>query len=374
MFGEFEMTAPTDDLYPRLWEAEMMENNLAKCAMLEELVRLADTRQDDEVGFEARMALVDAGTFSGAPDKALVAFSWCLAHADKHPDQYSEYNLLWKYKWVTDSLADFPQIKKKQIDDMLDDMRARYEKMGSGIYPVLMLRWKMAMRMGDKAGARKWHAQMAKTPRDFLSDCPACVKNQEVHYATFLGKDETALEIAEPILAGRMRCSEVPHITYGYLLVPLIRLKRLEEAAKMHQTGYRLAAKSTNLLRTIAEHILFLAMTDNLARGVKLFEKHLPWYLDSTDYLARFDFLCSCQFLMERLEKAETTSLKARLPKTFSLYQEKGRYDVAELAAWLGEQAAELGQRFDERNGTDHFVRRQKGMKKLHGLATPYPL
>src|SRR4051812_22715000 len=92
-----------DDLMERFWDAEMMENSLAKCALLEEIIRIADTRQDFEVGFDARMALVDAGTFSGAPDKALVAFSWCLAQADKQPDHFSGPDLLWKYKWVTHS-------------------------------------------------------------------------------------------------------------------------------------------------------------------------------------------------------------------------------------------------------------------------------
>ncbi len=363
-----------DDLFPRFWEAQMMENNPAKCAMLEEVIRLADLRQELEIAFDARMALVDAGTFSGAPDKALVAFSWCLAQADKNPEQFAEHDLLWKYKWVTDSLVDFPQISKKQIDDMLDDMRVRFERTGSGLYPVLMLRWKMAIRMGDKAEARKWHAQMKKTPRDFLSDCPACVQNQEVHYATFLEKDDQALALAEPILAGHLRCSEVPHITYGYLLLPLIRLNRLEEAARMHQTGYRLAAKMTSLLRTIADHLVFLALTDNLARAAKLFEKHLPWSLDSTDYLARFEFAFASRFLMECLARAETTSIKARLPKAFPRYQEKGRYEVADLDAWANEEANALAHRFDERNGTDYFAKRLKGMKKLHALATPYPL
>lgn len=366
--------ATPDDLFTRFWDAQTMENSLAKCAMLEEVIRLADLRQELELAFDARMALVDAGTFSGAPDKALVAFSWCLAQADKNPDQFSEYDLLWKYKWVADSLADFPQISKKQMDDMLEDMRVRYERTGSGIYPVLMLRWKTAIRMGDKTAARKWHAQMKKTPRDFMSDCPACVKNQEVHYATFLEKDEQALALAEPILAGRLRCSEVPHITYGYLLVPLLRLQRLEEAARLHQTGYRMAARSTNLLRTIADHLVFLALTDNLARAVKLFEKHLPWSLDSTDYLARFEFAFASRLLTERLAKADTTSIKARLPKAFPRYQEKGRYEVAELDAWANEEADALAQRFDERNGTDYFAKRLKGLKKLHALATPYPL
>ncbi|EMO76953.1 hypothetical protein LEP1GSC127_3969 [Leptospira kirschneri str. 200801925] len=91
---------------------------------------MADLRKNKELGFEVRLALIEAGIFSGAIDKALISFSWCLSQVDQNPEKFSEEDLLWKYKWIIENLPAFPQIKKEQILEMLEDLEKRYEKTG----------------------------------------------------------------------------------------------------------------------------------------------------------------------------------------------------------------------------------------------------
>jgi hypothetical protein len=364
----------TENLLWQIWEADMLENGPAKCALLEELVQKADLHQDLEAGFAARTKLVEAATFSGYADRALVAFSWCLSQIDKDPDRYEDQDILWKYKWITDSLVCFPQISKKQIQDMLADMAIRYERAGVGQRAIIHLRWSLALEMGDKATVRKYFGPWKKAPRDEMSDCSACEQNAKVKCANFFEDDEGALEAAEPILRGRLRCAEVPQVTYGRLLLPLLRLQRVDEAARMHQTGYRLIAKNAKLLSTASEHLVFLTLTDNFAQGAKIFQKHLASALEIPNLIDRFLFFLGSQFLMERLAEAKTPSLKLRLPKTFPLFQDKGRYEVAEMHGWLAQEAKALATRFDQRNENDYFMRRWKNLKKLHALVTPYPV
>ena len=364
----------TDNLIWQIWDADLMENGPAKCSVLEEITRQADRLGDREAGYEARLNLVQAATFSGYPDKALVAFSWCLSQADQDPERFDEQDLLWKYKWITDSLTGFPQISKKQIDDMIEDMRVRYERAGVGQRAIIQLRWYLAMDMGDRETVRKYYPIWKKSLRDEMSDCPACEQNTEVKHANFFGKDEQALEAAGPILRGHLKCAEVPHLTYGRLLIPLIRLQRVDEAARLHLIGYRLVARNTKLLEPASEHLLFLAITENLDKGAKLFEKHLIYALEAANLDDRFRFYLASQFLMERLIEAGNDSLKVRLPKTFPLYQEKGRYEVSDILAWLVQETRELANRFDQRNENDYFTRRMKSLKKLHALTTPYPV
>jgi hypothetical protein len=366
--------AEIDNLEAALWEATGLGHGPAKIAVLEALIRRADTQQCMDIGFDARMALVETGTFAGAPDKALVAFSWCLSQADRDPENYPEEDLLWKYKWIVHSLGRFPQVSKQQIDGMLADLRMRYMRNGAGEHPVVTLRWKMAMRMGDQEACEAHYSALSKMPRDGLSDCAACIADERVHYRIFLGQDAEAIAEAEAILAGRLRCAEVPHVTFGRLLLPLLKMQRLEEAAQMHRKGYLLAAKSDGLIDTIAEHLLFLGLTANLPRAAKIFAKHFPAVLESNDPLDRFEFFRAARFVMECLASAATSTIRARLPRSFALYQEKGRYDVAELNAWLTAETDDLACRFDERNGNDYFKRRLQELKDLHGLAAPYPL
>ena len=250
-----------------------LERGAAKVALVQEAVRLADTHSDVAAGFEARSELITAAMFAGQPDVELVAFSWCLAQCDRDPEQFSEEDLLWKYKWVLDTLPLFPQISRAQIENMLEDMKTRYQRAGSTLHAVYTLRRDVSMYLGDRAQAEAAHTELERTRRDWLSNCAACVADGTVEYLNFLGRHEEALERARPILAGQQRCSEVPHRTYALVLYPLVLQGRLDEAMEYHLTGYKLIARNPKFIGQQAEHLNFLTLTDNLSKAIKLLEK-----------------------------------------------------------------------------------------------------
>lgn len=346
----------------------------AKLALLEEAVRLADTHQDVALGDEVRDDLIRTATFSGYPEKALVAFSWRLAQADRDPERFPDRRLLWQYKWIAARLKNFPQISREQIDDAFNDMAQRCQRAGYGLRCIHDLRGDTAMFLCEPEEAQRHYRTWEKTPRDANSDCLACEQNHRVFYHLFLGKKEKALQLAEPILRGAMRCAEIPHITYANVLLPLLQLGQVEQAAEYHHKGYRLIATNRNFLAQIGDHLLFLALTDNLLRGIHLFEKHVSWALEVNDQRERWLFFLGARFLLSRVVESGTTSLKLRLPKALPCYQEEGRYESAILASWLDETCRDLAARFDERNGNDGFRRRLKAQSRLKRWLTPYPL
>ncbi|MBY0456190.1 MAG: hypothetical protein K2V38_02515, partial [Gemmataceae bacterium] len=116
--------------------ASALDPGAAKIAVLEEAVRVADTHNDIDLGFAVREELIHAATFGGRPDVSMVAFAWCLARYDKEPDRFDPSGLLWKYKWVLDAVAEYPQFSREQIESMLADMERRYKEAGSGMHPV----------------------------------------------------------------------------------------------------------------------------------------------------------------------------------------------------------------------------------------------
>jgi len=363
------------DLIDRLLEeADALGHGPSQVSLLEEAVRLADTHGDVEQGFRARLELTEAATFGGRPDLLLVAFSWCLAQHDRDPDCFEEESLLWQYKWVVDQLPDFPQIGREQIDAMFADMAHRFEQAGSRLHAVYHKRRYVSTRMGDVRAAAAANAKLARTSPDWLSDCPACKLNDDGWYLAFLGKDKQALAKVGPILQGKMECAEVPHITYGWVLLALVRLERWEEAMSYHRKGYRLLAGNSEFLEYTAQHLIFLCLTDNLAKAVKLLETHLPEALEAPSWRKRFEFYLACRFLLERLAERSSRKLRLRLPKAFALHHPKSQYAPAELSAWFGEQLQDLAGRFDARNGNDYFSRRIAGLEDLKQLIRPYPL
>jgi hypothetical protein len=355
-------------------QARELSDGPSKVALLEEAVRLADAHQDKELGFALREDLIRAATFGGYPEKSLVAFTWRLAMCDREPERFDEDEVLWEYKWIADSLGDFPQISRQQIEDMLEDMTRRYQRQGGSLRSIHKLRCMLAMQMQEKAAARKHHAAWKKSRWDWNSDCPACDQNHQVKFQIFTGHDEKALELARPILAGSMKCAQIPHATLALVLVPLVRLGRTGEAMVLHHRGYRLISGNRKMLEEAAAHLTFLALTDNLPKAVKLFEKHLHWSLETAEMEGRFKFDNAVRFLLARVAERGQTTLRLRLPRTFPAYQEAGCYEVAVLRQWFDQSCQNLAARFDARNGNDGFTKLLEGPRKLTKLVTPCPL
>src|SRR5262245_42845756 len=140
-----------------LYQAEEMGRGPAQVALVEQAVQIADVHNDREAAFAARDELIEAATFSGRIDLALVAFSWCLAQCDRSPEDFDQDQMLWKYKWVIENLADFPQISKRQIDDMFADMERRFVAAGSTRHAVHQIRRDVAVNMGDAATGDRAH-------------------------------------------------------------------------------------------------------------------------------------------------------------------------------------------------------------------------
>lgn len=354
--------------------AARLRHGEPKVMAIEEAVRLADAHGDVDLAFELRDDLIDAATFGGFPDKALVAFAWCRAQTKKNPERFESDPLLWKQKWVVGRLDDFPHITLKQIHDALDDIEQTYAKVDAGKRAILKLRYQTARDLGDEAAAQRYWDQWISAPRDFLTDCRACDLDDEIDHHIDLGEYVKALEKARPILEGRSGCAEIPHLTYGSVLYPLLKLERLEEARDYHLRGYPLISRNRDFLACVGEHVEFLALTDNLSRGLTLFERHLGWALDHASWRDRFTFHAAAAFLLSRLVAAGRDTASLRLPKAFPLHQRQDTYDTRELHGWASTQAQEIAARFDTRNGTDRFQKLLERTRALEKDVSPFPI
>jgi hypothetical protein len=348
----------------------------AKIALLEEAARIADICGDSKLAFDARELLVHAATFGGAPEKALVAFSWMLAQYDREGQgEVVELTVLWQYKWILDSIANFPQIGKAQILEMLDDMAARYRRAGYSLRPNYLMRNRL-YKFWDEAEAARYFHLGHETPRDDMSDCRTCELNDVVGFALREGDDARAVELASPIMEGRMRCSSIPKITFANLLLPLVRLGRMDEAVGLHLEGYRLVALAAKgSLSSAAEHLEFLVVTENFDRAVRIFDKHLADASTLADAATKFDYYLASWFLLDRLgERGRATLKLPHVPRALPVYEESGTYTVARLAAWFLEQCETLAARFDARNESDYYTRSIRKAAALKNLTTPHPI
>ena len=345
-----------DEILDLLDDASIMPEGPAKVGVIEQAVRLADALNDLDTCYMARADLIDACTFGGYPEKALVAFAWCQAQFDKEPERFEAYPLLWRHKWIIDKLGNFPQFSKKQIFEMLDDMTRRYRDFGAGNRPELKLRCSLAYAMGDKSETRRYMQEWQKHNRDDLTDCEACEADFQVELCNFFGDWENAAKAGDVVLKTPLTCMHVPHITYAKLLRPLFFLGRHQEAMKHHRKGYPMIAENPAFLYGAGNTLEFLVLTDNLGKATKVFESHLTWATDSKDMWMRFHFYLAALLLLNTLLDREKDSISLSLPKTCPFYQADGTYDLKAFRDKLQQDAEAIAKSFDKRNENNYCI------------------
>lgn len=353
--------------------AAALDPGEARVRLLEEAVRLADAHGDVSLAYDVREELIEAATFGGFPDKALVAFAWCRGQQKKNPERFDEAALLWKQKWVVSRLDEFPHISRQRIQDALDDVEQCFARAGAGKRALLKLRYQSARELGDEAEAAALWPRWLEAPRDALTDCRACELNDELTPYLDAGDYARMVEKARPLLEGRVGCAEVPHLTYGTVLYPLFKLGRLEQARDCHLGGYRLVAHNREFLATVGEHLEFLALTDNRARGLALLERHLGWALEHASHRDRFTFYLAARLLLERVLDDGRTDVSLRLTRSFPRHMPEGGYPARALLEWVDGQARELAARFDARNGTPRFRKLLARSRDLANEVRPFP-
>jgi len=368
------MSLNEERVYELLERSLQLEDGDEMIAVCEEAVREADLSGDLETQYYAREQFVRACVFGGETERGMVAFAWLLAQFDRNPGMFSEWRILWKYKWMVSLVCDFPQISKERILEMLDDLSVRSQQAGFGLRAVYTHRYRIEKFWDNRPAAIENYRIMQELPRDDLSNCPACELDEEVGFALYCGKNEHAVELAGPLLNGSKTCTTVPHRTYASLLLPLVQLGRHEEALHCHRAGYELISKNKDYLDRVGDHLIFLALTENFDRAIQILQKHYLWTEQNRDLADRFRFFRGVWFLLEILEERGRKTLNLRMPGSFPFSSADGRYETKRLAEWCRQQSEELAKRFDERNETDFFSRTLSETPALKKLCAPFPL
>ena len=344
-----------DQLEKLQGEAWGLEASPAKVAILEQAVQLADSLGDVGEGYEVREQLIEAATFGGMEDRALVAFSWCLAQSDKDPDRFPEEDLLWKYKWVLAGITDYPAIPLAKIHAMEDDFERRLKRNGYGLRSLYKLRMDNANEMGFQREGDKFEAKWRKARRDGMVDCHACEVDAEVSALVGAGEYAEAVKKARPIMSGKIGCHTVPQRTFADIIIAELSRNRVAKAGEAFERGYPQVAGNPDFLSTVGWHLCYLTRVLDVPRGLRLIERHLPWAAQTNNPSERMAFYSRTGTFFEHLAEDRPKPRKVRIPGTLGIHNDDHRYAPADLAAWFRAESAQIASRFDTRNG-NHFT------------------
>ena len=352
------------ELWALLHEAEMSPSSTTTVAMIEQVLPHTDTAGDPELAFYARLAATAAYQDAGEDAKSFVTFSWCVTDFDRRPAEYHQKyagRLLWAFKWMAGGLLSFPEVPLSRTYAVLDDMERRYREGGHSMQAVYKLRFRVAWHIGDQATADRFYALWQSTPRDDLSDCAGCDPSTRIDYLAEQGRDDESLEVAAPVLDGRLQCNRQPQRILTSLMVPYLRTGRLTEAAEAHRRAYRINQRNAAEVAEISDHIEFCARTGNEHRGLEILQRHVKWLDEAPSPNERMWFAARSALLLRRLTELGHGDLTVHRPGA-------GDVRAAVLADQLAVFARGIALRFDARNGSD----RQSGEVEQVLTAEPY--
>src|SRR5262245_1282507 len=335
-------------------EASALNDGPGKVELLQDAVRRADYCQHVEAGFKVRLRLMEAALVCGSDDVLLVAYSWCLTQAEREPDHFGLYQVLWRYRWAIVYLPTFPEIPRAKIEDAVADMTARYRSAGASLRPVHLLRWKVAMKLGDgkmAAGARRaW----SRSRRDWLTDDEQTETVTQIDYHLFRRRWLEAVQLADKYIRGERQPAYLDSVL-SWMPLPLLRLGRVAEAIAIHDRGYRMTTRNAALVTQAGRHMQFLALTYNFSRAIRLAERYLP-YCAASDPEDKIEFYPSLLTLVGMLRRAgKEQQVRLRLAPGCPGYQASGRYELGELERVYRSAAADVGDRYDIRDGNKYY-------------------
>ncbi|MFI9505084.1 hypothetical protein [Nocardia sp. NPDC052566] len=332
----------TTQIHAALWESRALPRGRMQVERLEILAAAAKSASDRALEGEVLLQLAQAYTYAGERDLAPVTYGRLLRIYDEFPSELGPFthSIHWYLKWMTWGLIDNPAVALPTVYRWLDELENRYRQRGYSPRPVLTLRAELARKLDDQATSSALLAAAMAAPRDSMSDCDACERNEWGSSSAYFGEDEAALAHWRPVIDGERSCAEEPHRVLAQALLPLVRTGRLAEARSAHLTGYSLVRHMPDLRHSVGMHIEFCALTGNEARGLEILAEHASWLTEpGADASSRLSFVTGVCVLLRRLVTLELGTVGV------------GTGTVDSTLAELDSEIAELSARYDARNG-----------------------
>ncbi|MET9724302.1 hypothetical protein [Streptomyces zaomyceticus] len=329
----------------------LRENNerphgLTRTVTAEELVEAAEPFDKPDVLVTALLELMSAYEFTGEHRKSPVAFARLLKLWDTAPESFSQWEahqVFWRFKWVTTSLLQVPEMPLASVRSWIEQMRSRYEAADHGMQPVAAMRYHVASHTG--VGVADAYDLWATRSRTELSDCEACETRHFAWHQVLAGDDAGALDTWRPVLAGEEGCTEEPQVSQARALLPLLRLGRVDEARSHHLTGYRRVRGNNGTQEEVGLHLEFCALSRNEGRGLEILAENRPLFEATGAPLAHMEFLTGVEVLLARLVEEGHADTPVAGPPGRS-------WTARELHAHVHTEAERLSAAFDTRNGT----------------------
>jgi tetratricopeptide (TPR) repeat protein len=360
-----------EQIEEQLRRASWASDKTEKEKILEKAIQMAEFHKDFDLMVESKLEYINCVVFEGYHEKALPQFAWLLAQLDNNPDKIGKWNqhtILWSYKWLITNLPGYTNIPLEKILETFADMEKRFLAFdGDNLKAINYFKSKVYLSLGNLEEAKKYHdlylkSKKAKSGLLGLSDCEACVLDNEVNFYLDRLDLDKAIEKGLYIIQNNKRCREVPLLTYSSLCMAYTNKEEYDIAEKYYKLGVKAFPFNENFIDTWSNYIYFLSKTKKFTNAIKLFNKsfhHLPKTLNQKKSL-EFSAASLVLFKSYREHYPKKKAIKLDIEENNIVFSEDGNYDIDNIIAVFDQKARSIAIQLDSRNQNSYYTERIK--------------
>lgn len=319
--------------------------------LLKQAIALADANNDQDWGFDLRMDLIRTEQFTAHSQESFPAFAWILNTADNNPGMFSEEEILQEYKWLAAVSYNNLIITKEQIENIFEDFKSRCIKGGFSLREYYNIVANYSLFMGDKIAARTYLDNRDKKPEDALSSWSNDMITT-IYVEMFEGEFEKAIAHINEFVANQSshKMNSIP--VYSGLIYYLGGKMDDDRVTKYFNEADDEFSKLSVLPFQLYEVTLMMYYMSKKQkdRAWMYFEKYVNLEIDA-ESAVRFDFALSVLHLLKGDDTRVLDMISSRQP----YYREDNTYHLTDLYNYYLGVAADLADKFDQRNGNTHF-------------------
>ena len=324
-----------------------------KLNLLKQAIQIADANNDLDWGFDLRLDLIFHEKDTSHCNDSFPAFAWLLSTYDANSDLFDEKDFLWEYKWMASSARRNVNISKEQVVAIMDDLKKRMVKNGYSdrAYYSIAIDWNIFL--GNIEEAKECLRLRSEAPRDRMSHCAACELDTEVELELIEGNIDQAISKAHDLISKKLTCGRVPLTTFCNLNYYLAKTgdERADHYFEEAEKEINEVDENETFIISKIQKLFYYLHKNNKDKGWEYFKKYAGWEIGSEDSLY-FNFAVNVLPLLKEGGQKEI-ELSHKLP----FYREDNIYNIADIYDHYYKKALELAKKFDERNGTDKFMK-----------------
>ena len=332
-----------------------MEHGAARLEATADAIAQADSADAHYWRLYFRYEYLTESNIHGDNFKGLLCFPEYLKIFDEHPELEEDmyHDVMWAFKWLLDDAPDFYQISLDEVENYFEEFKKRSQKYGFSLRTYHMKHAKFYLTFNQDL-AQIAYANFKHYPRSENSDCEACELNFDMEFALSQNDIETALRIAQPILEGRKKCAEIPHVTYAHLSNYYLYHDNPEEALYYGILCENIIQNRAEFLKETGQ-LLELYSVMNVGHGWKLFKYGIEHFMRCKNPVMRLSFARGAWRLLEKMTQS-TEYAQSNFLSLLPVMKEKEGWPVKALADFFYEIADDISRRMDNRNESDYYM------------------